>query len=1217
MLRPTVTFAARQSELHELRAFIERLTTLGYSITLEDDCFVELSGNEKAVASDTRRVIAVGDTPWEADPFAGDWRERYDARTETWRSSTSVPVVLRLTDAEVPSFLFEACRDTENPRTTVVDAFRNWQAAPTRLEEALELAPRDPSIDLANALLVRSNWGIGYLFERLSSGMRPTVEALLEIEPALPAHVAKAVVAVCWDDAAAVEGLLKTLGEGDLLASGIGPCQLSLLHLACLLKEGQRVVELLLRRGAPPDARTKFGVTPLCYAAWTGNQMVRALLEHGADATLVGRSGENPLGAAAWTGNADAFGALLRAGGDPFITDPSGGHSLTWAAQQGHLEIIDMIVGRFPEDVDVPTGERGWGSRSFSPDERGLTPIERYCRTPRPSQMTTLGATALHSAASAGSEPAVVRLLAAGADPTRLDANNQTPVHLAVGRSPPNEAAVRTLLERAPSLRAGEPVLVVAVSYGTVAIVRLLLERGHDANGVDSRGVHVIHHALWRESQEVVHALLDAGANANAIDPRGFGALHIAVSLRSEALVGLLLDAGADPNLLGRSGLTPLEQLLSHRPSQQVSEEPDTVASCAALLLARGARPNGNSPQPSPLHLAARLGREDVVRLLLARNPDVDARDDHGETPLHDAVRASSLKVAEALLGAQADPNARNQKDLSPLFLAVNFNRWELAALLIAAGAQLISPRPNIESVVVVAALAGRDDLLKAWLVRFDISGAEEESVRESALAAAAVADLDRLKEYAAHGIPLDARSGAGWRPIALAASRGHADVVRFLLEEAGAVVSSPAGAPLPLACAAASGNAQLVDALMAVESELSSQGTNGGTSLHFAAAANQHGILAQLIDRGCSVHTRDFEGRSPLHVAAWSDAGEACRVLLERGASSSARNRNGEHPVHIAAARGNAGALKAILDGAAAPDLARFDGRTPLHLAALNGQTVCAELLLEAGSDLAREDDWGSTPLALALKYEREEVAAALVERGASIEDADDACAHAALFAGVSRPPAALAASFESLARRLTGEADKLETMAIASLPFYEGVSLVKYRRRSFPRSKFALWSETRRLVRTLEGDAKPIHDCNHDCALSLDEENVIHYLRFFLAFVRSDIAPFLLVESTTDIQWTSAATAYDRERAERSLVPCTLVESSSLASRFECAVLYQCSLHRGQLYVAKRHHPFRVSDAETISLSTGDVRMLESREVESNLRVRYAPAEQSSPAP
>ena len=57
---------------------------------------------------------------------------------------------------------------------------------------------------------------------------------------------------------------------------------------------------------------------------------------------------------------------------------------------------------------------------------------------------------------------------------------------------------------------------------------------------------------------------------------------------------------------------------------------------------------------------AAYGGSLEVVRFLIEKGADINARDDRGETALHSAARGGSLKAVRFLVEKGADINARN-----------------------------------------------------------------------------------------------------------------------------------------------------------------------------------------------------------------------------------------------------------------------------------------------------------------------------------------------------------------------------------------------------------------------------------------------------------------------------------------------------------------------------------------------------------------------------
>ena len=65
--------------------------------------------------------------------------------------------------------------------------------------------------------------------------------------------------------------------------------------------------------------------------------------------------------------------------------------------------------------------------------------------------------------------------------------------------------------------------------------------------------------------------------------------------------------------------------------------------------------------QTTPLHLAAQGGKEQVVRLLLEKGADIEARDRTQQTPLHYAAYSGSEKLVRLLLEKGADIEARSK----------------------------------------------------------------------------------------------------------------------------------------------------------------------------------------------------------------------------------------------------------------------------------------------------------------------------------------------------------------------------------------------------------------------------------------------------------------------------------------------------------------------------------------------------------------------------
>lgn len=106
------------------------------------------------------------------------------------------------------------------------------------------------------------------------------------------------------------------------------------------------------------------------------------------------------------------------------------------------------------------------------------------------------------------------------------------------------------------------------------------------------------------------------------------------------------------------------------------------------VLLPRGANPKLRDKNGSiPLHLAARRGNDDIVKVLLDQpEPDVDAKDGAGKTALHLACREGHRKVCQVLLNFGADIKAVSADKMTPLHSAIQNGHTEVARMILNRG---------------------------------------------------------------------------------------------------------------------------------------------------------------------------------------------------------------------------------------------------------------------------------------------------------------------------------------------------------------------------------------------------------------------------------------------------------------------------------------------------------------------------------------------------
>jgi uncharacterized protein len=167
-----------------------------------------------------------------------------------------------------------------------------------------------------------------------------------------------------------------------------------------------------------------------------------------------------------------------------------------------------------------------------------------------------IGLSAVLRAAYAGKQELVQVLLDANPALDVFDA-------AAVGRTRGLEELLAADAELARSWSPdGFTPLHLAAFFGQEDAVRLLLERGADANVVarhESLKVTPLHSAAAGGHSSVVGLLLEAGADANARQEGGFTPLHSAAQNGDRESAEALLDHGADATATTDEGRTPAD----------------------------------------------------------------------------------------------------------------------------------------------------------------------------------------------------------------------------------------------------------------------------------------------------------------------------------------------------------------------------------------------------------------------------------------------------------------------------------------------------------------------------------------------------------------------------------------------------------------------------------------------------------------------------------
>jgi uncharacterized protein len=270
-----------------------------------------------------------------------------------------------------------------------------------------------------------------------------------------------------------------------------------------------------INRGGLPDRgrrdAQRGGMTPLLYAARDGLDAIAAeLVAAGADLELADANGIRPLLMSALNGNVSVAHRLLAEGANPNADDFFGRTALWAAVEYRNLDMNNR-------DVDSPT--------TNNVDREPFLPL-----------ITALIDAGADINARTREVPPSRRWLYSLGDVSWVDFTGQTPFLRAALAG--DTTVMRLLLERGadanlPTFAGTTPLMaaagvnwVVAQTYtespeASLEAVKICLERGADINAVNSMGLSALLGAVNRGANHIIRYLAEHGADLDVVDVQG------------------------------------------------------------------------------------------------------------------------------------------------------------------------------------------------------------------------------------------------------------------------------------------------------------------------------------------------------------------------------------------------------------------------------------------------------------------------------------------------------------------------------------------------------------------------------------------------------------------------------------------------------------------------------------------------------------------------
>lgn len=485
--------------------------------------------------------------------------------------------------------------------------------------------------------------------------------------------------------------------------------------------------------------------------------------------------------------------------------------------------------------------------------------------------------------------------------------------------------------------------------------------------------------AVIAGNEKNITECLQNGANPLSMTDDKVTIAHAAAAKNAESALKILLDFTENKILEAKGG-----------------EEEVTLLTCAVaggheniirLLLARGANIEARSKsEATPLVEAIGQGRLDIVKLLVDKGANVNAICD-GSSPLSLAVLMGNPEIVKILIDAKVDLEAKDQNGNTALLRALQEKNIAVIKLLLDANANIEGRASDNRTPLHYAVIHNYEECVRLLLERgANIEAKLNDNETPLTIAVKINAEsLVRLLLKWGADLSVAVKTNEGTLSL-VTASTVHKDsaILALLLEQKdNSSVSKDNLFPAMLSAI----NCKNKNALQLLLNKVDNIEGDYGLTLFFVAIdQDEENILQVLLNKGVDINAKAGTGHTALFIAVAKGKINASRFLLKNGADIYVVLDGKGTPFAQAVIRGDEKLISLFL-GARKIDIDTLT--ISLYQAIADKRANIAKLLLDHGADangknIVQENPTGRTPLHEAIDSNQEAIVKLLLEKGA-----------------------------------------------------------------------------------------------------------------------------------------------------------------------------------------------------------------------------------------
>lgn len=465
-------------------------------------------------------------------------------------------------------------------------------------------------------------------------------------------------------------------------------------------------VKALIAMGADVDIKDTYERSALLHAARhkkNGLACMEILISAGANVNIdVSDPDKSPIMNCATRGLQNGFQMLLDKEADVNLKTEKGDSILHYILEHSN----------FNEDLINTVIEKSQDEFLSSKNSKHLTPLMIASQKGKVSCLKSLlirckdlvhdfdneGKTALTHAAIEGKVASLEALIQSGSDVNFIPTEPEQPISSDFeGKSRLKRARTNYLVKKTP--------LMFASQNGHLNVVVKLIEHGANINQISLNEETALTCAVYKDHVKCVEVLIKAGADINFRFSGSVPVVLLAACNNHMNCVEYLVKKGADVK-----GLQLLHKVLGHQDHDRL----------VRLLLRKGVDANAKTWEGvTPLMIAAKNGHLKSLKVLLSKKVEIDLLYDNdfkNRSALMLAASKGNKDCLNCLINKGANVNLANNKGLTALSEACRKGNLDCVTALLAQGAEINPQNKNIEKPLVAAFDSDKTDMVY-WLL--------------------------------------------------------------------------------------------------------------------------------------------------------------------------------------------------------------------------------------------------------------------------------------------------------------------------------------------------------------------------------------------------------------------------------------------------------------------------------------------------------------------